>query len=133
MANSAYIQGAGISGIVWPWNPTGPQFAYDIDLVDSQIKNALFTIVGEHKMEPTFGSNLMTLVFETMGRPIESLALLEIRKTLSRWVPYVSIISVLVSYSDKVDGLVTIDVDYMYQGQQHTSTVNITSTSGGGL
>lgn len=129
---SAYVQGAGVTGITWPWSSTGPQFASDIDLVDTQIKTALFVFVSEHKMEPTFGSNLMELVFETMGRPLESMALLEVRKTLSAWVPYVSVLNVTVTPSTTTEGLVTIDVDYVYQGQQHTTSVTVPNGVTGG-
>lgn len=129
---SAYFQGAGVTGIVWPWSSTGPQFASDIDLVESQIQTVLFVFIQEHKMEPTFGSNLMELVFETMGRPLESLALLSIRKTLSVWVPYVSVLGVTVTPSELTEGLVTIDVDYVYQGQKHTSSVAVPSGVSGG-
>jgi len=132
MANPAYLEGAISTGIQWPWNPTGPAASVDLDLVKSKINLALFTFIGAHKMEPTFGSNLLELVFENRGKPLEVLADMEIRETLALWVPDVQVLSVRVAESNTTEGLVTIDVDYEYLGEPNSWSGDVNNNTGGG-
>lgn len=123
MAESAYNQGVGVIGVVWPWSTTGPQAASGLELIESKMKFALFTQKGTHKMEPTFGSNLIALVFENRGSVLAKIAEIEIRNTLSTWVPEVRVLVVnVVDDRNVVEGLVTIEVEYLYLGQQNTLT-----------
>ena len=93
----------------------------------------LFTFIGAHKMEPTFGSNLIKLVFENSGRPLQIMAEMEIMQTLGVWLPDVLVTDVRVTEDQRVEGLVTVDVDYEYLGQPDTWSGDIdTSGSGSG-
>ena len=127
----AYLQGATTTGISWPWSESGPQAATDSDLVKAKMQIVLFTFLGAHKMEPTFGSNLIRLVFENRGRPLQIMAEMEIAQTLGVWLPDVLVTNVTINEDERIDGLVTIDVDYEYLGQpdQWSGEVN---TPGGG-
>lgn len=129
----AYLQGATTTGIAFPWSPQGPQAATDSALVKSKMRLVLFTFIGAHKMEPTFGSNLIKLVFENSGRPLQIMAEMEIMQTLGVWLPDVLVTDVRVTEDQRVEGLVTVDVDYEYLGQPDTWSGDIdTSGSGSG-
>jgi phage baseplate assembly protein W len=133
MAQSAFLYGFTQTGIGWPWSPTGPQSMSDIELVKAKIGLVLFTPLGAHKMEPTFGSNLLALVFENRGPILRSMADLEIRGALGQWLPEVRVMSVTLTEDDDIEGLVTIDVNYEYLGQpgQWSGTPTPPSGSGG--
>ncbi len=132
MADPAYLEGALSTGIKWPWNATGPAAATDLELVKGKIELVLFTFLGSHKMEPTFGSNLLELVFENRGKPLEVLADMEIRQTLAAWMPEVSVVGVTITESDVVEGLVTIDVDYEYLGEPDSWSGAVNGSAGSG-
>jgi phage baseplate assembly protein W len=124
MADPAFSQGVGIVGVQFPWSPTGPQASTGIELVNAKIQLVLFTILQGHKMEPTFGSNLMRLVFENIAA-VEQLARIEIQTALSVWLPEVSILGIGVEQDELIEGAVNVRVDYLYQGQRNTLEQNV--------
>ena len=67
----------------------------------SNIRNLLLTIKGERLGNPTFGSNLMRVVFEpddgSIGDKVEE----AIRSAMSEWLPYVKIVSVETTSDDR--------------------------------
>jgi len=130
MVQPAFIRGPVVLGTGWPWSATGPQTATDIELVQAKITLILFTPLGSHKMEPTFGSNVIGLVFENRGPIMQASADLEIRGALAAWLPDVQVISVVVTEDDDIEGLVTIDVNYLYLGQPQTWTGIFNSITG---
>lgn len=132
MADPAYISGEGAIGISWPWSPSGPQAASGIDLVEAKIRLVILTFVGIHKMEPTFGSTVLALVFENRGPLLRTAASTEIRNALSTWVPDIEVDLVTISDDPDVEGGVIIDVDYSYLGQPNTWTYPVSPPSGGG-
>jgi len=132
MTEPAYINGVGATGIAWPWSSTGPQAAMGIDLVESKISLVIFTFVGVHKMEPTFGSTVLSLVFESIGPIMRTAASIEIRNALATWVPDVEVDSVRILDDEDVEGGVIIEVDYIYLGQPNTWSQPVTPPAGGG-
>ncbi len=130
MVQPAFIRGPVVLGSGWPWSGTGPQSATDAELVKAKITLILFTPIGAHKMEPTFGSNVNALVFENRGPVLQASADLEIRGALAAWLPDVQVLRVLVTEDDDIEGLVTIDVDYLYLGQPQTWTGVFNSVTG---
>jgi phage baseplate assembly protein W len=137
MTQPAYSQGVAITGTAWPWSPTGPQNATELDLINSKIRLILFTFKGTHKMEPTFGSILLALVFENRGPVLATMADIEIKNALSQWLPDVRVEEVIVTDERTTavpEGFVNIDVKYEWLGQKNTwsGSVNTTQTTGQG-
>jgi phage baseplate assembly protein W len=120
-----YAQGVPIIGIQWPWSAAGPAAAWEIDLINEKINLILFTLKGAYKMNPTFGSNLIALLFNNRGMTLNVALDIEIRQSLGTWLPDVRILSTKVTderAGSKLEGLVTIDVNYEWLGQQSTWT-----------
>jgi len=123
MTAPAYSQGVAIIGCSWPWSATGPQNATEIDLVNAKIRLVLFTFKGSHKMDPTFGSVLLAIVFENQGPVLAAMADIEIKNALGQWLPDVKILSTTVTDGRsgiEPEGLVTIDIKYEWLGQPNT-------------
>lgn len=133
MADPAFISGNGAVGIAWPWSPSGPQAAYGIELVESKIGVVVLTFVGIHKMEPSFGSTVLALVFENRGPVLRTAASIEIKNALTTWVPDIEVDLVKVTDDPDVEGGVIIDVDYTYLGQPNTWTQPVSPPAGGGV
>jgi len=132
MTEPAYINGTGATGIAWPWSSTGPQAVTGTDLVEAKISLVIFTFVGVHKMEPTFGSTVLSLVFENIGPIMRTAASIEIRNALATWVPDVEVDGVRILDDEDVEGGVIIEVDYIYLGQPNTWSQPVTPPAGGG-
>lgn len=133
MTEPAYSQGVAITGSKWPWRNTGPQNATEIDLVNAKIRLILFTFKGTHKMEPSFGSNLLGLVFQNRGYLLQAMADIEIRNALGQWLPDVRVLSVAITderAGNQPEGLVTIDVKYEWLGQQNTWSGSVNPSQG---
>ena len=80
--------------------------------VKSNIKNLLLTEKGERVFQPNFGSNLKSLLFEQITP--ESLESVEndIRESLSTWLPYVNVNSLVVVQDDRNRNQVLTSLDY---------------------
>ena len=55
---------SGLAGVTWPWKNGVPDFQYDEDVIYSAISDILFTAIGERKMNTSYGSEVIRLVFE---------------------------------------------------------------------
>ena len=87
-----------------------------LEQVKHNIVNLLLTYPGERPGEPELGSRLREIVFEPMdddlGEKIEE----EINSVMERWLPYITIGSIDVNFSDRLENTVdvsmTVSVNY---------------------
>lgn len=79
-------------------NPSTADVAkkYDIDAVKQSIRNILMTNYGEKLFNPTFGSDLTSLLFELMTPATKILAQKQIAQAIQLWEPRVQIVSVAI-------------------------------------
>ena len=80
----------------------------------SNIKNLLLTRKGERLGNPTFGSDLMSVLFEPMDGDLETKVEESIRAALSEYLPFVNILDIKFSkkentFSTKI--IFTMDID----------------------
>ena len=80
----------------------------------SNIKNLLLTRKGERLGNPTFGSGLMSVLFEPMDGDLETKVEESIRAALSEYLPFVNILDIKFSkkentFSTKI--IFTMDID----------------------
>tara|TARA_R100000008_G_scaffold12182_2_gene6099 strand:+ start:2220 stop:2678 length:459 start_codon:yes stop_codon:yes gene_type:complete len=66
----------------------------------SNIKSLLLTNKGERLGNPTFGTNLLSLVFSQENTDLESRVEEEIRAAMGEWLPFINIISIETNFSD---------------------------------
>lgn len=129
MVQPAFAQGSGVIGIGWPWPSTGPVSQTGLDLIESKIGLVVATFVGTHKMEPGFGSDVISLVFENI-LVLSSLASISIRNALSQWLPEVEVRDVRAGEDPLLQGSVLIEVDYVYLGQEQSLGVTLGGSPG---
>ena len=60
------------------------------------IINLLQTIPGERLGQPTFGSNLHTIIFEPLNEDFNEILEDSIRASLTRWLPYINIKKIVI-------------------------------------
>ena len=83
----------------------------------SNIKNLLLTNKGERLGNPTFGTNLLSLVFSQENTDLESRVEEEIRGAMGEFLPFINIVSIETNFSDtnkdvaNVNLRFTLDVD----------------------
>lgn len=115
--------GNSLFGVQWPWHPAGPDQAVDYDLIDSLLRDLIFTSPGEYMMLPTFGSRVREAVFENMGEPLRILVDLSVRNAVAQWMPVIQIVSVDVEDTGETSALVT--VNYRYQGIESSTSIPV--------
>jgi phage baseplate assembly protein W len=90
----------GISLPIQITNVAFTQTFQTIDQLKSNIKNLLLTIRGERIMQPEFGCGLYELLFEMNTDEFNQTAEDEIRTSLQRWLPIVTVDEVIVEESN---------------------------------
>ena len=79
----------------------------------SNIKNLLLTIKGERLGNPTFGSDLMKVIFEqddgSLGDRIEE----TIRASISEWLPYVNIKKIETTADERNPNQLNVRLSYL--------------------
>jgi len=115
---------SGVIGVNWPWNKF-PEFIENTDVIDTALRDIIFTMLGERKMNPTFGSQTITIVFENRGLMLETLSKREISIALAQHLPSVKVLNIDVEEPEKDTEPVTITVTYEYLGFVSTVTVPV--------
>lgn len=90
----------GISLPIQITNVAFTQTFQTIDQLKSNIKNLLLTVRGERLMQPEFGSGLYELLFEMNTDEFNQTVEDEIRTSLQRWLPIVTVDEVIVEESN---------------------------------
>ena len=72
-----------------------------LEQTKSNIKNLLLTNKGERLGNPTFGTNLRSLVFTQENTDLESRVEEEIRAAMGEFLPFVSITNIETNFSDR--------------------------------
>jgi len=88
-----------------------------LEQAKSNIKNLLLTNKGERLGNPTFGTNLLSVVFTQENTDLESRVEEEIRAAMGEFLPFINIVSIETKFSDLninraiVNIRFTLDVD----------------------
>ena len=110
-------------------NETLFKMTYDVnDQVKVNLKNLILTRKGEYLCLPDFGTNLIQLYNSTEIEDIEEIAMDEIKKAVSLYMPYVSLENFT---SNKVKNTLEntsyheIKIDYNVEGLNKKNTITI--------
>ncbi len=116
----------GLHGISWPWVKY-PTWVEDADVVDIAIRDILFTPNGERKMNSSFGSQLLKIVFENKGRVLDALAKREITVALSQHLTVARLLNIDIVYPEDETEPVEVTLYYEYQGVSGATTLEVES------
>ena len=76
------------------------------------IINLLKTIPGERLGQPTFGSQLHSILFEPMNEDFGDILEESIRSSLAKWLPYINIKNIEIIMPDYNINRVNISIDF---------------------
>ena len=76
------------------------------------IINLLYTIPGERLGQPTFGSQLHTILFEPMNEDFGDILEDSIRTSMETWLPYINIKNIEITFPDYNINAVNIAIDF---------------------
>ena len=76
------------------------------------IINLLKTIPGERLGQPTFGSQLHSILFEPMNEDFGDILEESIRSSLAKWLPYINIKNIEITMPDYNVNRVNISIDF---------------------
>jgi phage baseplate assembly protein W len=74
-----------------------------LEAAKSNVKNLLLTMKGERPMQPEFGSDLFSVLFEPIveGGEIEEKCTIAIEEAVKIWLPYLNIDSIDITGTDE--------------------------------
>jgi phage baseplate assembly protein W len=87
--------------------------AYEANINES-MRLILFTATGERNMEPQFGSGLQKFFFRKMDETLKGELINTINMSLLVNEPRIKVSSVDVEYTDMLNGMLEITIDYTY-------------------
>jgi phage baseplate assembly protein W len=89
-------------GVGWPFQlgATGIAESAGTARVEESMRIILGTQHGQRAMRPTYGSNLMTLVFAPNNSATANLARFYVAESLTRWEPRIELVDVTVDNDD---------------------------------
>ena len=88
------------------------------------IRNLLLTIKGERLGNPTFGSDLMRVIFEPEDEFLESKIEEAIRSSMDEWLPYINLQEIKVEPS-LVPNKVVVDLKFTINFDQNVQTLTM--------
>ena len=100
-------------GIALPWGDDPKSFLDpkdDIDILKTSVMWILLTRVGERVMLPTFGSNLLEMVFEPNDKTLAGSIKREISEALRKWDDRIKLVSVGVETDETNENHVMIKI-----------------------
>lgn len=112
-------------GIAFPYQKgtaSFPDKAEDSLLIRQSIIQILLTEPGERLMRPTFGSGLMSRVFENNDPILESILQAEVFSAIGRWEPRAIVRGVDMA---RKDSTITITVNYVVVATRQQDSVEL--------
>ena len=91
----------------------------------SNIRNLLLTIRGERLGNPTFGSDLMILLFEPEKEDLEQAIEESIRASMDEWLPFVKIRNIDVIPSSRNPNLINVRLQFSINADETVETINL--------
>ncbi len=116
---------ATFQGIAFPYqkgNTSFPSKVEDALLVRQSIIQILLTEPGERLMRPTFGSGLMSRVFDNNDVLLESIIQAEVFSAVGRWEPRAIVQGVDVA---RKDSTITVTVNYVVVATRQQDSVEL--------
>lgn len=91
----------------------------------SNIRNLLLTIRGERLGNPTFGSDLMRLLFEPQNEDLEQAIEESIRASMDEWLPFVKIRNIDIIPSSRNPNLINVRLQFSINADETVETINL--------
>ena len=96
-----------------------------LEQTKSNVKNLLLTIRGERLGNPTFGSDLMRLLFEPQNDDFEAAIEESIRSSMDEWMPFVKIRDITVTPSPRNPNLMRVRLQFSVNVDQSVQTLDL--------
>lgn len=90
------------------------------------LKTLLLTRIGERYMQPSFGTNLLNIIFEPNNDQIKEAILDALNDPISRWIPYITIEETKIVTAEEDPSLphqITISLTYSVQNSIDSITI----------
>lgn len=104
-----------------------------LDQSSSNLKNLLLTGRGERYELLDFGTALKFLLFEQQTDELKIAIDEEIRESVNRWLPYISIQKVTIDFDSPEDSHITINIVYTVSNIEAEESLTITSMLNGAV
>jgi phage baseplate assembly protein W len=104
--------------------------ATDDDHIRQMIEQVLFTSPGERVNRPTFGTNLMNLVFAPASSEIATTTQYLVQAALQQWLGNLIQLQAVTAEvgANGMEGSVVVTVTYVVRSTQQTQVASFTST-----
>ena len=107
-----------------------------LEQAKSNIRNLLLTNKGERLGNPTFGTNLLSLVFTQENTDLEARVEEEIRASMSEFLPNINIVNIQTDFSDENMSTAIVNLRFSLNvdlTSEEDLELDLSSYGGGGL
>ena len=91
----------------------------------SNIRNLLLTMKGERLGNPTFGSELMKVIFEPDDGSIAEKVEAAIRAALTEWLPYVKVVDIVTTSDERNPNKINVKMNFSIDIDQRVATLDL--------
>jgi hypothetical protein len=85
-----------------------------LDQIKHNLTNLLQTVRGERRMNPEFGSDLHSVVFEFENDGLQQIIDSTVRRDIQRWMPYVNVVSVVTDTRTELRDIYTVHIKVVF-------------------
>jgi phage baseplate assembly protein W len=101
------------------------------DQIKSNIKNLLLTKKGERILQPEFGSDLHSVLFEFNDDNLEPIIEQVVTEAMERWLPFVTIDEIIVESTNELKDNNTVNISMKFSIGENPQLNEVTFTVGG--
>ena len=91
----------------------------------SNIRKLLLTMKGERLGNPTFGSELMKVIFEPDDGSIAEKVEEAIRAALTEWLPYVKVVDIVTTSDERNPNKINVKMNFSIDIDQRVATLDL--------
>ena len=101
------------------------------DQIKSNIKNLLLTKKGERILQPEFGSDLHSVLFEFNDDNLEPIIEQVVTEAMEKWLPFVTIDEIIVESTNELKDNNTVNISMKFSIGDNPQLNEVTFTVGG--
>jgi len=100
----------------------------DLDAVRNSVRNIIFTKIGSRPFQPTFGSLIPELLFESLSPDIVYNIGYEIENSVKKWEPRISDIQTYIDYNEDHGNELQVTLIYQVGSNEVIDDISLTLT-----
>jgi uncharacterized protein len=106
-------------GVGWGFPPTFDQQSKAVEMteketdIEKSLQILLTTSIGERVMQPKYGCNMNTLLFEPLNTTVKTIMIDKIKTAILFFEPRIDAKKIVLNMQDELAGVVLVEIEYI--------------------